>query len=143
MADIEDRYTDLEKRVSDIDSRQKALDAQYRKDLEGIYNILKKLEHKIVGGGLDDSENLGVVAEMRDIKREMGENNIQTASIKKSVEDIQKQLLPSQQLSIDVAMLKATVEGLNKYRWISYGFIVLSSLILSNIKSLTPLLRPP
>lgn len=133
MPELEDRYTDLEKRVSDIDSRQKVLESQYHKDLENIYNILKKLEHKIVGGGLDDTTNIGVVAEMRDLNREVKENNVQTVLIKKSVDEIQKQLLPSQQLLIDVETLKSKIENIEKYKYMIIGGAALLGWVINKI----------
>lgn len=133
MPELEDRYTDLEKRVSDIDSRQKVLETQYHKDLENIYNILKKLEHKIVGGGLDDTTNIGVVAEMRDLNREVKENNVQTVLIKKSVDEIQKQLLPSQQLLIDVETLKSKIENIEKYKYMIIGGAALLGWVINKI----------
>lgn len=140
---LDDKYLHLENKVNDIDAKQKKLEDQYQTDLENIYIILKKLEVKIIGGGLEDDASIGIIAEMRDLNREMGEHTKQTETIKNTVEDIKKQLLPSQQLTIDVASIKTKlgtidieklntkVENQEKYRYMIWGAILVVGWILN------------
>ena len=144
----DDRYINLEKKVIEIDSKQKILEERYHCDLEKVYEILKKLESKLVGGGLD-SNNLGLTVEMRDLKREMEEHTKQTVKIQATVDEIKLQLLPSQALIKDVAEIRTKLEThdaklavYDKYKWIVWGSLLTLGYLLNKISPFIEKLIP-
>ena len=133
VTEHEDRFVNLEKKVDEIDSKQKNFEEQFHKELGDIHDILKKLEVRMIGSGLEDNGRVGLITEMRDLKREMTEHTKQMAEIKETVGKIKDQLLPSQQLITDVEKLKAKAEEYNKYKYIIWGCVLAAGWIINQI----------
>ena len=144
----DDKYINLEKKVNEIDSKQKILEERYQCDLENVYDILKKLEHRLVGGGLD-SGPVGLITEMRDLKREIGEYTKQTFKIQTTVDEIKSQLIPSQQVIKDIAEIKIKMEGFdrqrddyNKYKYLTWGALLAAGWIITKVSPFIEKLLP-
>ena len=144
VTEHEDRFVNLEKKVGEIDSKQKNFEEQFHKELGDIHDILKKLEVRMIGSGLEDNGRVGLITEMRDLKREMAEHTKQTAEIKETVGEIKEQLLPSQQLIKEVAETKSDLkdlkttygtkfDDLNKNKYVVWGCILALGWIINQI----------
>ena len=129
---LENDYSKLEPKVVELELRLDKLENDYSKDIHSILRILKKIELRVSGGGLDDPEEIGLINEVRGIKRDIGNHKIQSEEIQKIVQEIKCSLPQIKQLIEDIDGLKKKIRALEKYRWMLWGgFITLGWLVMS------------
>lgn len=132
--------SDIEGKIAELEPRIARLEECYERDIVAIHEILRKMEKKITGGGLD-SDEIGLVAEVRDLKREMSDNKRQLQEIEKNVCDIKDGVNDTKQLTADVAALKLKIEKYEKYKWLILGGAMTIGWIIGNIGSIVGIVK--
>jgi len=115
--------------ILSVDSRLKKLELDYQSNITEILTILKKLQGRLLGS--IDSDQPGLIADMRQLKQDIDKQKIDLAKIDM---DITKLTLTNQGTQIiirDVEELKKSVEQINKYKWIVYGAAILAGFIIN------------
>ncbi|MEK6861894.1 MAG: hypothetical protein AABY07_08060 [Nanoarchaeota archaeon] len=65
-----DKLTNIEKKISELEPRIDTLEENYKRDVETILELLSKIEKKLTGAGLDNGHDVGIIVEIRDLKKE-------------------------------------------------------------------------
>jgi predicted nucleic acid-binding Zn-ribbon protein len=94
LANLEERVFSLETSLEKVDG-----------DVSAILSIAQKLEHRLVGSL--DSETPGLITQVQELKKTVGEAKEEFRTINVKLVDVQK-----------------AFDQLNKYKWISYGVIL-------------------
>lgn len=133
--------TKLEEKVAELEPRLNKLEVDYDRDIHTILDILRKIEVRVGGGGLDDPKELGLIAEVREIKQDIGNHKIQLGEIQKNVQEIKCSLFKIEQWTDDIDKLKTRVRNLEKYRWILWGSFITLGWLVMNYSGLTEIAK--
>ncbi len=114
----------LEEKVLEIEPRIKKLEECYERDIQSIFELLRKIEIRVAGGGLDDIQEIGLITKVRDIKMEIANQKIQLDEIEKNVFEIKNNLPKNRLLMNDIEILKNEIKDIQKYKYMAWGGIL-------------------
>lgn len=130
---------DIESRLADLEPRILKLETDYKRDISAILEILRKLEGRMTGE--IGANEVGLISEVRDLKREMSDNKSQLDYIQQHISEIKVNIGNTTELQRDVAILKEKVDKHEKYKWLVWGGLVTAGYLISNYKALVEFLK--
>lgn len=129
----------LEDKIQDLEPRLRKLEENYVKDINRILDLLNKIEKRMIGA-LEDSGEVGLISEVRDIKKEMSSYKIQLNQIEVSVSEIKSNVTNVSSLVKDIADLKIRTDEhdkkfalYDKYKYIAAGILLAIGWLLNKI----------
>lgn len=127
--------------LADHEQRLKKIEANYTNDINKILGILEQIQVRLVGS--IDRDAPGLLTEVKQLEKAYVEIKAKLGSIDSSIKEVSDHFTPIKQIIEDVAALKVKVENLVRYRYVAYGAILVVSWLLTNFKSLAPLIQVP
>lgn len=113
-------FVKLEEKISELEPRIQKLEDDYDRDIKSILELLRKIEIKVAGGGLENNE-IGLITEVRDIKKEITAHKSQLNNIEKNVNEIKDSFPKNKQLINDIEIIKKQIREIMKYKYMIWG----------------------
>lgn len=116
----QEAFIKIEEKLSELEPRIQKLEDDYGRDIRAILELLKKIEIRVAGGGLETNE-IGLITEVRDIKKEIIAHKSQLDDIEKNVNEIKDSLPKNKQLIDDIETLKKQMKEVVQYKYMVWG----------------------
>ena len=129
-------------KIINHESRIKKLEEDYPQQNLQIVELLKKIEKKLVGGGLDTNEP-GLIKELQNVQTDVKSLKDSTSSITEELKIMNK----NSKLNIDferkIEIIEKSVKNLQIAYWVGLGVIIgINMLLQKSGVSLLQILRP-
>lgn len=107
----------LTESINDHESRLSKLEEEYAGNIHAIFEILKGIEKRLLGGF--ENNSIGLIEESRNLRKDL--------------DDIGKRIT---QMEAGIESIRETIVGLSKYKYIVYGGIIVITWLFSNLGSI-------